>query len=290
MKFQLTFYIFIGILFSLFSCKSPKEHEAVSVPYDFSSVSTHAKSGEWVLAPPFEFLQTAREKGIDSARFIFYQRKCIMPDKTETLLLELSDTVVMPNSLFIPIPAGATAKKGDIILTWWQSGSGMQRAIVVDDSVPESPSVKYLDIDFDNPVTNEHGIPVGQMTEKILPNTFIVLEKEWQAGTTVVYDDYGIYVSYQIISIADEKILAVSWTGKLLIINKSECIAIPIKQDIEVNDRVQVLYIGSYTNGIVQKYDEISGRATIEVEFAGEKDTIVASVGDITKGLDIYEI
>ena len=284
-----SFLFIIFILTSFFisgSCKE-KTDKGGEIPFDFPIVETSAKKNEYVLAPAYEFMKEAKEKGADSARFIFYSRKCLSTDKYESKLLEYFDTIIMPNSLIIPINAGATAKKGDILLTWWQTGSGMQRAIVVNDSIPESPVVKYLDIDYENPTPLDDTLVIGRIPERLMPNSFVVLTEELQPGTTFVHDDLGILASYQVIRIADDKILALGWVGEVRVFNKAECIAIPINPEINVNDKVQVLYIGSYSDGTVIKADKQNGRYTVVVDFAGEKDTIIVAIGNITKNLEI---
>ena len=286
---NLTIIFFILTSFFIFeSCKEKtNKDKSGEIPFDFPVVETSAKENEYVLAPASEFVKEANEKGSDSARFIFYSRKCISTGKYESKLLEYFDTIIMPNSLIIPLQTGAKAKKGDILLTWWQSGSGMQRAIVVDDSIPETPIVKYLDIDFDNSISINDSLTIGQAAERLLPNSFVILSEELQAGTTFVHDDLGILTSYQVIRIVDEKILAIGWVGEIKVFNKADCIAIPINPEININDKVQVLYIGSYSEGTVLKIDKENGRYTVVVDFAGEKDTIIVAIGNITKNLEL---
>jgi len=61
------------------------------------------------------------------------------------------DDTEIPNYMIIPIRPDESAKVGDIVLTWWQSGSGMKRAIVTNASDPTAPEVNYIDIEWDNP-------------------------------------------------------------------------------------------------------------------------------------------
>ncbi len=264
---------------------SQVERQAGEIPFDFPIVATFAKSGEYVLAPSFSFIESAWTG--ESSSFIFYSRKCIEVGDIESILYEIGDEVVIPNSLIIPIPAGETVSNGDIVLTWWQSGSGMNRAIIVDATNTESPIAKYLDIDFDNPATNENGVLIGQMDEKLEPNTFTKITSEWQAGTSIAVLENGNYSHYKVIRIENEKVLASGWAGKLKVFQKSDCIAIPVKLDLSVGDKVQIPYIGSFTNGIVKKYDAKIGRVFVEITFAGQTEYIVVSVGDVALEMKI---
>ena len=116
------------------------------IPYAFPIVKECAASdGEFVLSPSRAFLDDAFAKE-GKTMMIWYQNIMAKSDINESTIKQISGEVQIPNSLIIPIPAGATAKKGDIILTTWQSGSGMQRAIVTDDTDPSAPVVHYLDI------------------------------------------------------------------------------------------------------------------------------------------------
>ena len=79
------------------------------------------------------------------------------PDKQNSEIQFISERKKVPNAYIVAIPPKQTAKKGDIILTWWQSGSGMNRAIVIDDTDASTPVVRYLDIDFNNPASRATG-------------------------------------------------------------------------------------------------------------------------------------
>ena len=148
-----------------------------------------------------------------------------------------------------------------------------------------SVRVKYLDINYDNPITNDDGVPIAQMKEELTANSFVKLTSQWQAGTSIAHYEDGLYYFYQVIKIENEKILALGWAGEIDVLNKSECVAIPIKPEISAGDSVQVLYIGSFAPGIVTKYNKSSGRAFVDVEFYGNKESIVVSIGNITKDL-----
>nr|HMS40030.1 hypothetical protein [Pyrinomonadaceae bacterium] len=139
---------------------------------DFPTVDTTAKAGEIVLVPSYNWLQEANVKGADKTTMIWYQQTMVTPGAEMSDVKFMSDTKKVPNAYIVAIPPGGTAKKGDIVLTWWQSGSGMKRAIVVDDATPTEPVVRYLDIEYDNPAKSKDGkTGIGQMDEKLKPNS-----------------------------------------------------------------------------------------------------------------------
>lgn len=262
--------------------------QAGAIPFDYPVVeTTTAVANEYVLSPSRAFLDKAIEEGGDKASFIFYSNKMVTPGKGESEIAEIGSKVMIPNSLIIPIPAGQEAKKGDIVLTWWQSGSGMQRAIVVNDANPKEPVVRYLDLAYDNPAKNNKGVPIGQMEETLKPNSFIVITAEWQPGTAVAYKKDGNYSHAQIINVSGDRVLLNGFAGSVIAIAKSECVAIPVKVDVKAGDAVQVPYIGSYKNGKVKKADPKIGRVWVEIQFGGQPKEVVVSYGDITKDLAI---
>ncbi len=296
--FSITIFYLVSTLFLFNNCDNnddnsdtiiEKEDSSIrngKIPFDFPVVTTTAKSGEYVLAPSLLFVEDAwKDK---NTTFVFYSRKCIETGKTESKLSEIRTEVLIPNSLIIPIPVNEIVQKGDVVLTWWQSGTGISRAIIVDATNTDSPVAKYLDITYENKTTNDKGIPIGQMEEQLAPKTFVKIKKELQAGTSVAYKEDNNYLHYQVIRIEGDKVLAKSfWAGKMKVLNILDCIAIPIKLEINKGDNVQVPYMGSFIDGVVKKYDETSGRVFVKIVFNGEKNEIVVSVGNITKNLTI---
>jgi len=296
--------LFFFVIFTLTGCESNKNNsnntisgienleinntkkkQDGKIPYNFPAVATTAKMGEYVLAPSFSFIEDAWTG--KSSTFNFHSRKCLEVGKVESKLYEIGEEVMIPNSLIIPIPAGETVANGDIVLTWWQSGSGMCRAIIVDATNSKSPIAKYLDIDFDNNTTNKNGVPIGQMDEQLEPNTFTKITSTWQAGTSIAILENGNYSHYKIIRIENDKILASGWAGKLAVFQKADCIAIPIRLELVAGDKIQVPYIGNFIEGVVKKYDKKIGRVFVEIIFAGQKKNIVISIGNVAWELDI---
>ena len=66
-----------------FSTNSPPDTaEAVKFPFaDFPKTDTAAKPGEYVLAPSYNWVKDAADKGAESTSFIWYVQKMATPDK-----------------------------------------------------------------------------------------------------------------------------------------------------------------------------------------------------------------
>lgn len=201
--------------------------------------------------------------------YIFYSTTVKSVGETTSMVSDYGSSVEMPNSLIIPLPAGQKAQKGDIILTWWQSGSGMQRAIVTDASNPESPKVDYLDLGYKDDGTgfaNEHA------NEQIKPNTFTIMKDgEWQPGAQIVVTGDGSYESGTLISCTDDKVLMLGFAGKIAVYKRSACKVVPLKQNLKVGDEVMAVYISSYRPGYkIKKIDEKIGRVWVENSYGEE--------------------
>jgi hypothetical protein len=176
------------------------------------------------------------------------------------------------NAYIIPIPAGQTAHVGDIVLTWWQSGSGMNRAIVVEASDPSEPTVRYLDIDYDNPAKSRDGkTTIGQMDEKLKPNSFVKISNPWEPGTVVAVNDGASKKKARVIHVAGDKVLALGFAGTLQVFEKSAATPVPVKPTVKAGDKVKAPVYGSFQNVTVTKVDGRNGRVFVKPETGDEK-------------------
>lgn len=253
---------------------------------DFPDVGFTGSEGEFVLTPSKTWQEDATRDGADKTTFIFYDAKMSKPgSEYSTVDFTFDGEVEIPNYMIVPIKSDQTAKKGDILLTWWQTGSGMQRAIVVDDSNPTEPVVNYLDLDWDNPATTSEGVGIGQATYQIKPNTFHALTKKWDVGTTVAVKDGTDYKAATIISISGDKVLTLGFAGKMAMYDKSDCTPIGVIPNVKAGDEVQVPWVGKFVNTKVVKVDEKMGRVWVEDPYSD--DPMVIPFGDVTTGLNI---
>jgi hypothetical protein len=239
----------------------------------FPTVGTTAKADEVVLCPSFTWIEDAATKGPDKVTFIFYAQKMTAPGDVESEVEFLSPGKrKVSNAYIIPIPAGQTAKVGDIVLSWWQSGSGMQRAIVVEASDPSEPTVRYLDIDYDNPAKSRDGkTTIGQMDEKLKPNSFVKINNPWEPGTVIAVNDGASKKKAQVIRVGGDKVLTMGFAGSLKAYDKSACTPVPVKPVVKAGDKVKAPIYGSFQNVTVTKVDSRNGRVFVKPETGDEK-------------------
>ena len=248
-------------------------------PFDFPSAGTTAKKGEKVLVPSYNWLVDAMQKGTDKTTMIWYAQTMEEPgDETSMIKFLSGEPKKVPNAYIVPIPAGQTAKTGDIVLTWWQSGSGLQRAIVTDAADPKAPTVRYLDLAYDNPAKSRDGkTTIGQMNEQIKPDSFVVIKNELEPGTSVAI---GSEMTHgQIIRVESDKVFVKLFAGKVGVFPKSDVKAVPIKPNVKVGDKLKAEYVGRFKDGTVSKVDEKIGRVWVKFENVSE-DKVIA-FGDL---------
>lgn len=253
-------------------------------PYkDFPAVETTAKAGEVVLVPSYNWLQEANVEGPDKVTMIWYSAKMVTPDK------ELSEVEFtggkknkVPNGYIVAIPAGGTAKAGDILLTWWQSGSGMSRAIVTDASTPTEPVVRYLDIEYDNPAKSGDGkTTIGQMDEKLKPNSFVKIGAPFDPGTMVAIQDGAEQKPAQVIRVAGDKVFVNGFAGSIAVVDKSRCTPFPLVSAAKPGDKVKAVWVSSLKEGTVTKVDPKIGRVFIKFDVDGKEKAV--SFGEVMK-------
>jgi hypothetical protein len=238
-----------------------------ALPLEYPPVPTRAKKGEFVLAPSKGWIEEAFEKGADSQPFIFYGAWMVEPGPAESTIKTLpGQTVSMPNAMIIPIGGGEKAKPGDIVLTAWSSGSGMQRAIVVEGGTPTEPKVRYLDLDLDSPSG------WGKKEDSLKDKTFHVLTKSGEPGSTLACKDGARTTRWIVVGEHRDQILGVGFAGKLKVLTRSACKQVPIVPRLRAGDTVYVPVIGAFTQAKVSKIDEKIGRVWVKHEFGG-KDT-----------------
>lgn len=194
---------------------------------------------------------------------IYYNCDFVKAGDVQSTIKHFSDEYEIPNSLIIPFYKGATAKKGDIVLTWWQSGSGMQRAIVVDAANPAEPKVHYLDLSFKGDGT---GFAEKHDNETLKPNSFIVVKNgEWMSGVEVVITEGTEENLGVIINVADDKVLYRGFAGKVKVAKKSDCRLLPLNPGVAAGQTVKAEFVGKLRPDYkVKKVDAVKGRVWVE--------------------------
>ena len=233
--------------------------EAGKIPLNYPKVATTAKAGDWVLAPPRLWVDQAFQKGADKQTFIWYAASMVQPGPAESRIKDLmGKEAVIPNSLIVPIRKGEKAKVGDVILTWWQSGSGMERAMVVKGGTPTAPMVRYLDMDLDNPSG------CGKKEDTCKPNSFHVLKKPMEPGTAVAYKDKTWGWKHGIVgNVSGNKVLVIGFAGSLVVMPKADCLALPIRPAVKKGDACMVPNAAVFVKAKVEKVDPVIGRVFV---------------------------
>jgi hypothetical protein len=251
------------------------------VPFDFpTQQQISCLKGDFVLYPPENWIKDAFTKGANKTTFIYYGAYMEQPASYESKIKSLTGSIAsIPNAMIIPIRRGEKVKTGDILLTHWQSGSGMQRAIVVGGS-PTEPIVRYLDITYDNPSG------WGKKDDKCKANTFHKLNKEYEPGTAIAVKNGNEWVHWKIINTSGSKILMIGFAGKMDVCDKANTKAAPVKFLPKVGDKVFVPNIvDKFSKGIVKSIDAKIGRIFVEIDWAGKKQVMATPIGSVIANL-----
>lgn len=257
-------------------------------PWDFPiSTGEQLTDGQLVLAP-YTFYKVAIDDGEDlnKKNLIFYKTN-IGTAGAEKSQVNFMGDYDLPNSLIIGIPEGATAKKGNILLTWWQSGSGMKRAIVRDDSNPAEPKVDYLDMEMEIDPNSSLNFAEKYANEQLKPNSFIVLhDGEWEPGAQVAYkNERDEWIAATIIKATDDKVLVSGFGSRVNAYPRKDCKLIPMTDEgMKPGDTVWGLWVNQYQAGYtVNKVDKKRGRVWVTDGRGKQK---ILSILEVTKVLD----
>lgn len=241
----------------------PEEAKEPGFPWNYPEgiKNGNLEEGQYVLSiHSFYPSKLIESENPANETYIFYSATLSTVGDTKSSVKYFGDDIEMPNSLIIPIPKEQTAKKGDIVLTWWQSGSGLQRAIVTDASNPTMPKVNYLDLSYKDDGT---GFANDHANEQLKPNSFVVLNNgEWQPGAQIITSSNE---AGTLISCTDDKVLVSGFAGKIAVYKRSDCKVIPSNQNLKAGDEVMAIFTSSYNTGYtVKKVDQKIGRVWVE--------------------------
>ena len=273
----------LAVVFPAFS----QDDDDKSWPWDFpQGVKLKMAPGQTVLSP-FTYYPSSVEKGepLREAVLIFYDTTVKEVGEEKSVLNKFGGVEEMPNALIIPLPDNAKAKKGDVLLTWWQSGSGLQRAIVVDDKYPKEPKVCYLDLSWpDNPESPK--LEEKRKGETLKPGTFAVLKDgQWQSGAQVAIKRDNEWLKATLIHAQGDMVLVLGFGSKIAAYYKSDVRLIPFKEKIKVGDKVWATWVTSYRPGyVVTAVDELTGHVYVKGENSSSVEA--KSIAEVTKVLE----
>ncbi len=273
----------IIVLFVFVACNDELTNDNtdnVTEHYYLLKTDFNIDSGSYVLAPSKSSYDTALVNGLEYALFVFYPRIVMsqMPDSVK--IDELGDTVVLPSSLIIPMQNNVKAYKGDMVLTWWQTGTGMQRAIVLSKDSTLTPVVYYID--------NQYSLfssanDINFWIDTLAPNSFLIIKDRIMSGRSMMVEEEYYTTFYTVINVGQEKILGLNWAGTLNVFNKDEVKIIPLNTSFNVGDSVFVPYYGSYCSGTVKAVWNDIGKLTVDVLFIDEHIETYANMMDTYK-------
>lgn len=247
------------------------KREAGQLSFTYPDVTLTAAEGDYVLAPSQVSVDEAFQKKEEKPVFIFYAAKVVTVGEKESTLEDLAgSTNSIPNALIVPIKPNQTSVKGDILLTWWQSGSGLMRAIVTEGG--ERPKVRYLD-DF------------AKEEETLESDSFHKLTGVLEPGASVAVKDGASYRQATLINVSGSKAIINGWGGSTSVVEASTLKALPVTFSAKVGDEVMAPVIGTYDKVIVKSIDAAVGQVVAEYEFAGEMSSETFFFGDVVKDL-----
>lgn len=250
------------------------------IPLPYPVVKTTAQPGDFVIAPAREFFDRAVADGLDKTGMIYYGAYMDKPGPAESQLKTLTGRVVtLPNALIVPIRRGEQAAVGDIVLGTWQSGSGLQRAIVVAGGTPAAPKVRYLDLDYDNPAG------VGKKDDTLKADCFHKQRDGLIVGNVVAVKAPGGYKRLLVVGVGGEKVLGIGFAGRLAVAAKADCTPLPIKPAVKAGDKVMIPSMGSFRPAVVDRVDAAIGRVFATYNFGGKPKTEAVAFGDVAVGL-----
>lgn len=257
-----------------------------SWPWDFpQGVKIEAEPGQKILScQSFYFDDLKKGEDLNKSVLIWYDREMeqVGAEKSD---IGRSDKQLVPNALIIPIKKGQKAKKGDIVLTWWQHGSGMQRAIIIDASDSAEPTAVYLDRYWKDDPDHKDNKELAK-GEQLKANTFNILKDgEWESGAAVAYRDGGEWKKGTLIHVEGDKVLLSIFSSKLFATTKDRCKLIPFKEKIKKGDKVWSTFVDGFRSGyIVKEIDAKTGHMWVQREGSSSMDC--KSLAEVTKVLD----
>lgn len=234
-------------------------------PFGFASLPIDAKPGDYALVPSKGAIDGAWEHGAAEQTFVYlgaYLEQ--VGDKASLVRWLTRQRGRVANAFIVPIRRGERAQPGDVVLTTWASGSGLQRAIVVPGGTAESPKVRYLDLSLENTAAR------ADESDSLPPNTFHVLRNAGESGTSLACQRGGRVEHIVAIRRSATQLLGLGFAGKMHVLSSDACVALPIAPNVAAGARVYVPHVGGFFSAQVDKVDAAIGRVHVRYPFAGE--------------------
>ncbi|HMT09776.1 MAG TPA: hypothetical protein PKA82_17450, partial [Pyrinomonadaceae bacterium] len=194
---------------------------------------------------------------------IFQNRVMVTPGEFESEVEDSFKTKYkVPNAYIIPVPKGQKAKNGDVVLTWWQSGGGMMRGYVTDAGNGTEPTVRYLGMS-----------PREDKSDKLKPDSFVVVNSEWAPGAAVMSKDANGTEFAYVLRVNGDKVLLSGFARKLRLRNKADLTPISYKPAFKAGDEVKASFMSSFDPATVVSIDAAAGKVKVKrIRPEEEKD------------------
>lgn len=261
-----------------FGCNIKKKEIKVEKDYYLIDITAKIDSNnKLVLSPSAANYDSALANGLENVLFVFYPRKVIANNGKYILLDEYGDSIKMPASLAIPLPANKKVAKGQYVLTWWQKATGMQRAIVLNKDSSNRPIVFYLD-NFTSPSSSQTMLVLNIDTLK--RNSFLpISDSKIMSGRGFMdIDDKSFNI---VINKSEDSIVGLSWAGLIKVVPVSKCVFSEPNLGVKVGDTVMLPYVGSYQVAIITNIWKDIGKVKANVFFLDTIFNTYANICDI---------
>lgn len=227
------------------------------IPFDFpAQEKLNAEVGQVVLGIDPYRLAAIRKKAdsmVSYTNFVVTEVGAF-----ESKVKRVSEATI-PNALLMPMPKGEQVEVGDVLITWWQSGGGMNSAIVVG-GTPSTPVVRYL--------TLPDNIDAAKQEHTLGPETFSKLDTPFELGSNVAFSAKGKWTMGTIVSASGGKLLVLPWGNKLQVVSQSSAKPIPgVPEKLKKGKVVWVDKYGTMGPAKVLKIDKKLGKVTVQLEF-----------------------
>ena len=179
----------------------------------------------------------------------------------------------VPNAFVISFPGHCAVAEGDFVSTWWQRGSGLQRAYVVKVLDDKHIIVRYLDLDVFT-VQGE-----ADVMDTINQGSFRVIKDEFDPGASVCYCKSTGKEFYTIINRGGGKLICRSELGKVIFVDRDSVRPNGVNKQLKINQQVEVPFYGIYIPAhIVSLHD---GYVKAKVKIVDHVDTLAVPMLDV---------
>lgn len=248
------------------------DHQPGEIPFDFPIVETiSTPAGSTVLTTNIEDLKNAWANP-KTAPFTFTGVTLTEPDENaSTVTTFTGESYKIPNSLIIPLTS-ETANEKDILLTWWQGGSGMLHAYTTSKESTSTPVVQYLD-DF---------IPKEELLEQ---NSFKTLSNELQPGSPVKIKIGNQYQYGKIVNLSEDKALVQEFANNLAVHPLENITAIPLNPKLKISQKVYAPIVGIFQEVTITSLPK-NGRVKANYNFANKIEEWEFNITEIVTSLE----